>query len=135
MVSPQVIKEVRCTLGEVEEVEWKRRKYDFNFFIRVRVALPILKPLQWGGFIAGSDSDHMWVSFKYERLPMFCQYYGILGHDLKHYASHFVAVKNGGVVDSGDATCKSGCSQEHPDLKKNLKFFFFKIFFFILALF
>ena len=25
------------------------------------------------------------------------------------------------IQTSGDATCKSGCSQEHPDLKKNLK--------------
>ena len=30
---------------------------------------------------------------------MFCQYCGILGHDLKHCAAHFVAEKNGRVVD------------------------------------
>jgi len=30
---------------------------------------------------------------------MFCQYCGILGQDLKHYAAHFVAVTNGRVVD------------------------------------
>jgi len=37
--------------------------------------------------------------FKYERLPMFSHYYGMLGHNLKHCASHFVVVKNGGEVD------------------------------------
>lgn len=30
---------------------------------------------------------------------MFCHYCGMLGHDLKHCASHFVVVKNGGEVD------------------------------------
>lgn len=70
-----------------------------NFFMRVRVALSILKPLRRGGFITGSDNVRTWVSFKYERLPMFCQYYGIIGHDLKHCVAHFGAMKNGGMVD------------------------------------
>lgn len=26
---------------------------------------------------------------------MFCHYYGLLGHDIKHSASHFAALKNG----------------------------------------
>lgn len=45
MVSPQVAKGVGSRLGEVEEVEWKRRKDDINMFIRVQVVLPISKPL------------------------------------------------------------------------------------------
>ena len=95
MLSPQVAKEVGSRLGEVEEVEWKQRKDDRNFFMRVRMSLPISKPLRWGGFIVGSDSKRTWVKFKYERLPMFCNYCGMLGHDLKHCASHFAAEKNG----------------------------------------
>ena len=99
MFSPQVAKEVGSRFSEVEEVEWKQRKDDINFFMRVKVALPISKPLQQGRFIAGSDGDCTWVSFKYERLPMFCQYCEILGHDLKYCAAHFVAEKNGGHVE------------------------------------
>lgn len=57
-------------LGTVEEVEWRNRKDDINMFIRVRMALPITKPLRRGGFIAGSDGERTWVSFKHERLPM-----------------------------------------------------------------
>ena len=45
MVSPQVAKEVGSRLGEVEEVEWKKKKDDFSMFMRVRVALPISKPI------------------------------------------------------------------------------------------
>ena len=57
MVSPQVAKEVGGRLGVVDEVEWKKRKDDVIFFMRVRVALPISKPLRRGGFIAGTDGE------------------------------------------------------------------------------
>ena len=33
MISPQVAKQVGGRLGEVEEVEWKKRKDDVNFFM------------------------------------------------------------------------------------------------------
>ena len=71
MVSPQVAKEVGSRLGVVEEVEWKQRKDDFNYFMRVRVSLPISKPLRRGAFIVGSDGERTWVNFKYERLSFF----------------------------------------------------------------
>lgn len=45
MISPQVAKEVGSRIGLVEKVERKQRQDDFNFFIRVRVALPIAKPI------------------------------------------------------------------------------------------
>lgn len=57
MISPQVAKEVGGRLGEVEEVEWKKTKDDINFFMRVRVALPISKPLRRGGFLVGLDGE------------------------------------------------------------------------------
>ena len=53
MISPQVAKEVGGRLGVVEEVEWKKRKDDINFFMQVRVALPISKSLKREGFIVG----------------------------------------------------------------------------------
>ena len=39
------------------------------------------------------------MSFKYERLPMLCHFCGILGHDLKHCATHFAVEKNGGQLE------------------------------------
>lgn len=57
MISPQVAKEVGGGLGEVEEVERKKTKDDINFFMRVRVALPISKPLRRGGFLVGLDGE------------------------------------------------------------------------------
>ena len=46
MVSPSVAEAVGGWIGVVEEVE-KRRKQDIpNFFTRVKVALPLSKPLR-----------------------------------------------------------------------------------------
>ena len=64
--------------------------------MQVRVALRISKPLR-RGFIARTDGERYWVDFKYERLPIFCHYCGILGHNLKHCATYYAAKKNGGI--------------------------------------
>ena len=58
------------------------------------MAIPISKPVRRGGFLAGSDGKKIWVSFKYERLPMFCHHCGLLRHNLKHCASYFAVTKN-----------------------------------------
>ena len=55
MVSACVAMEVRGRLGEVVEVEKRRKQDDPSYFMRVRVALPVSKPLRRGGFLAGSD--------------------------------------------------------------------------------
>ena len=59
------------------------------------MAIPIAKPLRRGGFLAGSGGEKAWATFKYERLPMFCHYCGLLRHDLRHCASYFTRTKNG----------------------------------------
>ena len=67
--------------------------------MRVKVAVPTSKPLRRGGFIGGSDGTRSWVTFKYERLPLFCHFCGLMGHDLKHCAEHFAMGKTGGEVE------------------------------------
>ena len=47
------------------------------------------------GFLAGLDGQKTWTTFKYERLPMFCHYCGLLGHDIKHCANYFGLMKSG----------------------------------------
>ena len=59
------------------------------------MAIPIAKPLRRGGFLASSSGEKVWATFKYERLPMFCHYCGLLRHDLRHCASYFALTKNG----------------------------------------
>ena len=103
MVSPKVATEVGSRLGEVEEVEKRRRQDTQSLFMRVKVAIPISKPIRRGGFLAGSDGQKTWVTFKYERLPLFCHWCGILGHDIKHCAHYFAQTKS-----SGDVVCQYG---------------------------
>ena len=67
--------------------------------MRVKVALPLSKPLRRGAFLADSNGQKSWVMFKYERLALFCHYCGLLGHDLQHCAQYFGATKNGGEVE------------------------------------
>lgn len=55
MVYPQVAREVSSRLGMVEEVEQRRRSNMQNFFMRVKVAIPISKPIRQGGFLLGLD--------------------------------------------------------------------------------
>ena len=99
MAIPQVATEVGSRLGIVEEVEMRKRSDDLNLFLKVQVSLPITKPLRRGGFIVGSDGQRTWVRFKYERLPIFCHFCGLLGHDLRHCANHYAMEKNGGQVE------------------------------------
>ena len=51
MVSPSVAEAVGGRIGVMEEME-KRRKQDIpNVFMRVKVALPLSKPLRRGAFL------------------------------------------------------------------------------------
>jgi len=55
MASPKVVAEVSNCLGVVEEVERIQKQEGPNFFIRVKVTIPIAKPIRRGVFLAGSD--------------------------------------------------------------------------------
>ena len=103
MVSPTVAAEIGSWLRRVEEVEKRQKLEAQNMFMWVKVAIPISKPIWKGGFVAGTDGQRTWVTFKYEHLPMFCHWCGIMGHDLKHCAQHFAVTKNGDSV-----TCQYG---------------------------
>ena len=87
-------------------------------FMRIRVDLPINKPLRRGGNIFNSDRGKYWVTFKYERLPSFCFHCGILGHDEKRcsrYSSNSEALKQYGDWLQANGSSKSG-------LEKSRKF-------------
>lgn len=61
--------------------------------MRIRVDLPINKPLRRGANIVNLDGDKYWFTFKYERLPNFCFLCGILGHDEKRCSGIQVILK------------------------------------------
>lgn len=61
---------------------------------------------------------------KDERLPMFCHHCILLGHDLKHYASHYAASKNGGEVpyQYGDQLRAIGLRSWSPPKRDHARF-------------
>ena len=121
MISARVATEIGSRLGDVVEVERRRPKQDeANYFMRVKVALQLSKPLRRGGFIAGSDGERSWITYKYERLPILCHFCGLLGHDLHHCARHFSATRNGDEVELqyGDWLKATGGRYRSPPKRK-----------------
>lgn len=56
------------SLGKVVEVDYKAIASDQARFLRVRVEIPLDKPVQRGGSVVNPEGDQMLVAFKYERL-------------------------------------------------------------------
>nr|POE67563.1 hypothetical protein CFP56_65011 [Quercus suber] len=52
-------------------------------FLRVRVDVPLDKPIRGGAPVLSPEGDKVWVAFKYERLCGLCFHCGLLGHEAK----------------------------------------------------
>lgn len=54
-------------------------------FLRVRVEVDVSKPLYRGRKVILDEEEEVWVAFKYEKLPNFCYWCGMVCHDDKDY--------------------------------------------------
>ena len=79
----EVGKEIGSGLGEVLEVDLKVFSSDQAHFIKVRVELPLDKPLRRGGVVASPNGDKVCIGFKYERLVGLCYLCGWIDHEFK----------------------------------------------------
>ncbi|XP_075645825.1 uncharacterized protein LOC142616994 [Castanea sativa] len=70
-------------LGQVIEVDSKTFTSEKARFIRIRVEIPLDKPIRKGGCVGSPEGDRVWVGLKYERLVGLCYQCGIFGHELK----------------------------------------------------
>ena len=77
-------RDIGNSIGHFIELDKRANQFDQAKFLRIRVELPVDKPLRRGGNVVGMEGDKYWVHFKYERLPTFCFFCGKMGHDLKH---------------------------------------------------
>nr|POE76871.1 uncharacterized protein CFP56_58073 [Quercus suber] len=57
-------------------------------FMRIRVNIPIDKPLRRCGTVISLEGEATQILFRYERLPIFCYYCGVMGHDDRHCTTH-----------------------------------------------
>ncbi|KAH7843900.1 hypothetical protein Vadar_022074 [Vaccinium darrowii] len=86
-ISGEIATIVGRRIGEVVDVDEKSIKEDRGKFVRVRVRICIDKPLKRGGNLVDGEGNKVWISYKYERLPIFCYYCGMLGHEERYCQS------------------------------------------------
>ena len=83
-MSEEVGQDIGRSLGRLIEVDKWACQLDQAKFMRIRVDLPIDKPLRRGGHVVSKDGEKFWIHFRFQRLPTFCFLYGMLGHSDKH---------------------------------------------------
>ncbi|RYR13556.1 hypothetical protein Ahy_B04g070486 [Arachis hypogaea] len=74
-------------LGEVKECEIYEVTRDQTRFLKATVTVNIHKPLLKGENLGSKEDGLIWVDFRYERLPNFCYYCGVIGHEENNCAS------------------------------------------------
>ncbi|XP_058180206.1 uncharacterized protein At4g02000-like [Rhododendron vialii] len=82
-ITPEIGKEIGRRIGSILEVNKVTEKGDWGRYIRVRVRIPLNRPLRRGGNIVLGNGVKCWVDYKYERLPGLCHYCGMLDHDIR----------------------------------------------------
>ena len=70
-------------VGEVEQVAESEEEKGYEGCMRIRVKVDISKPLCRGRKARLASGRETWISFKYERLPIFCYWCGCLTHGEK----------------------------------------------------
>ncbi|XP_050277735.1 uncharacterized protein At4g02000-like [Quercus robur] len=76
-------KAIERTLGRVEQVDTSLSGECRGKYIRVHVTLDIRQPLPRGRFVDMGNSESLWSSVQYEKMPIFCYWCGLLNHDEK----------------------------------------------------
>ncbi|KAK9984749.1 hypothetical protein SO802_034274 [Lithocarpus litseifolius] len=73
------------TLGEVITVDVPECGRAWSTCLLVWVKIDVTQPLCRGKMVRLGESDRRWVSFRYERLLIYCHWCGKLTHDEKDY--------------------------------------------------
>ena len=68
-------------IGRVVEVDCKALALDLARFLRIRVEIPLKKPIRRGGQVVSPEGDRVKVAYKYERLVGMCFQCGRVGHN------------------------------------------------------
>ena len=71
------------SLGRVEKVDVKNKGFCLGNYLRIMVLIDISMPLCRGRMVRMGGPSPSWVDFRYERLPIFCYWCGMIDHDEK----------------------------------------------------
>ena len=72
LITMEAARDIGSGLGTVVDIDHKAFTSDQTRFIRLRVELPLAKPLRQGGVVLNPEGDRVQVGFKYERLVGLC---------------------------------------------------------------
>ncbi|KAK1404491.1 hypothetical protein POM88_004096 [Heracleum sosnowskyi] len=78
-----VLRSIGDYLGKFLEVDPKNFQGLWRNYLRVKVAIDVQFPLKSRMKIKKAGGEWLWINFKYERLPSFCFYCGLIGHSDK----------------------------------------------------
>ncbi|XP_030969817.1 uncharacterized protein LOC115990093 [Quercus lobata] len=70
------------SIGEVSRASQSDEIIGGNF-LRIRVGINATRPLSRGRKVLIGNGKEVWVSFKYEKMPNFCYWCGMVSHDAK----------------------------------------------------
>ena len=76
----KVCKEIGNYIGSHIELDVNNFIGVWRIFMRIRVAIDVRKPLKQCMRIKKVGGEWAWITFKYERLSMFCFLCGMIGH-------------------------------------------------------
>ena len=80
-MSEKVGKEIGNFIGKFVEADANNFSGIWHNYMRIRVAIDVRSPLKRRMKIKKQGSDWTWINFKYERLPTFYFFCGIIGHN------------------------------------------------------
>lgn len=79
----EIGKKIGETLDIVEKTDVEDKGFCMGSCLHIRVLVKTTEPLCRGRNICLGRVDRVWVDFKYERLPIFCYWCGMVDHDEK----------------------------------------------------
>ena len=84
LMAEEVGKAIGKKVGHFLQINKRTWTGDNANFLRIRVEVPLDKPLRRGGYVLSPEGHRVWVHYKYERLPAFCNRCGVMGHTILH---------------------------------------------------
>ncbi|KAH7850883.1 hypothetical protein Vadar_004155 [Vaccinium darrowii] len=94
-MTPAMAVRLGSLLGTVISVDGSTFSHQNLNYLRVRVAIPIFKPLIPGAFLGFEDGDLVWIQFGYERVFKMCFNCGRVGHMMYRWS---LSVPQAGII-------------------------------------
>nr|XP_023888271.1 uncharacterized protein LOC112000387 [Quercus suber]POE66435.1 uncharacterized protein CFP56_29282 [Quercus suber] len=81
LINEEAGNDIGRSIGELVEVDCKAFTLEQSRFLRIRVEVPLNKPLRRGVPVINPEGEEIKVAFWYERLVGWCFNYGQIGHE------------------------------------------------------